>query len=90
MATYYALRKNSGELLAHKYRLKVELCTAPFTGEAYHQVTIESGTAWKTLTGRYKLDSIGYFYDGYENVHCCYNGREAAELVAAKLGLSLI
>jgi len=85
---YYAIKK-TGAITATKYRFAVTLKTAPFTGEAFHEVKVESADAWRNLLGGYDVDSIGYIVESREHIHGCYNGREAAETVAIKMGLCL-
>lgn len=85
---YYYIKKSDGVCL--KFRLSVTLETAILTGEAYHQVVAYVADCYKqAITG--KWITMGR-YDYYEtkNIHCCYNGREAADYVADELGLTRI
>lgn len=85
---YYYIKKSEGGCL--KFRLSVTIETAIFTGESYHQVVAYVADCYKqAITGKW-ITTGRYDYYETKNIHCCYNGREAADYVADELGLTRI
>lgn len=66
MSTFYA--EDNGTI----YRFQVEAGISWFSGEAYHTVRVSS---------RY-YGERRYTYEFSQNVHGCYNAREAADRIA--------
>lgn len=86
MRTFYTDEIKEGWIFGTRYRFRVTLRTAPFTGEAYHVIVVDSATTSKNFMGVWGLNER-YSDATTLSVHCCYNAREAAEWAAQQLGI---
>ena len=86
MKTFYSEKRPANGIFGARYRFRVSLCTAPFTGEAFHEIRVDTAETVKGLRGDWKRSSI-YYGEKSLSVHCCESALEAAMWAAGKLGI---
>lgn len=86
MKTFYSEERPANGIFGARYRFRVTLCTAPFTGEAFHEIIVDAAEIVKGLRGDWKRSSM-YYGEKSLSVHCCESALEAAMWAAGKLGI---
>ena len=81
MKTFYSEERPTHGRVGARYRFRVTLCTAPFTGEAFHEIRVDTAETFKGKR------SSPYRCERLLSVHCFENALEAAMWAAGKLGI---
>lgn len=86
MKTFYSEEHPANGIFGARYRFRVYLRVAPFTGETYHAIDVDAAEMVKGLRGDWKRSSM-YYGEKSLSVHCCESALEAALWAANELGI---